>query len=209
MILNYIKQPKKIEATSFEIIEKELGNKALEFDERTLKVVKRVIHTTADFEYADLIKFHPNAIESAIQVLKKGSRIYADTKMIMVGTNSRRLSELNCDIYNLSHEKEVFEEAEKRGITRSMVGMEKAFHDQETQIFVIGNAPTALFTLKELIEKTNKKPELIIGVPVGFVGAEESKEILLDLDVPYITVTGRKGGSTVAVAILNALMYMI
>lgn len=207
--MDYIQQPKKIEATSFEIIEKELGNKASKFDEKTLKIVKRVIHTTADFEYGDLIKFHPLAVEAAMHVLKKGCRIYADTKMIMVGINQRKLSELNCEIYNLSHDKYVFEEAERRGITRSMVGMEKAFDDDTTQIFVIGNAPTALFKLKELILKSGKKPELIIGVPVGFVGAEESKEILLDLDVPYITVTGRKGGSTIAVAIMNALMYMI
>ncbi|MCG8483385.1 MAG: precorrin-8X methylmutase, partial [Clostridia bacterium] len=148
--MDYIQQPKKIEATSFEIIEKELGNKALKYDEKTLKIVKRVIHTTADFEYGDLIKFHPLAVEAAMHVLKKGCRIYADTKMIMAGINRRKLSELNCEIYNLSHDKDVFEEAEKRGITRSMVGMEKAFDDDATQIFVIGNAPTALFKLKEL-----------------------------------------------------------
>lgn len=207
--MNYIKQPKKIEETSFEIIEKELGDKALAFDDKNLKIVKRVIHTTADFEYADLIRFHPLAVDAATKILRKGCRIYSDTKMIMAGVNKRKLSELNCEIYNLSHDKDVFEEAEQRGITRSMVGMEKAFNDDATQIFVIGNAPTALFMLKELTVQSGKKPELIIGVPVGFVGAKESKELLLELNVPYITVAGRKGGSTVAVAIMNALMYMI
>lgn len=205
--MNYVKEPKTIEKNSFEIITEELGDK--KFDEKEGKVVKRVIHTTADFEYADILEIHEDAIESGINALKNGCDIYADTGMVLSGINKRVLGELGGQVCNFVHDEDVVIEAKKREITRSMVAIEKAMNNKNIKIFAIGNAPTALFTLKEKIEKGMPKPDLIIGVPVGFVGAAESKEIIKDLGVPYIVTNGRKGGSTVAAAIVNALLYMI
>ncbi|MTI46563.1 MAG: precorrin-8X methylmutase [Firmicutes bacterium] len=207
--LKHIKDPVEIERKSFEIITEELGEKNQRFDEKTGKVVKRVIHTTADFEYADLLEIHPHAIENGMDALKKGSNIYADTQMVRSGINKRRLGELGGQICNFVHEESVFIEAKEREITRSMVSIERACKDEKIKIFVIGNAPTALFTLIKLIEEGMDKPDLIVGVPVGFVGAAESKEALRKLDVPYIITRGRKGGSGVAASIINALLYMI
>ncbi|WP_425446717.1 precorrin-8X methylmutase [Dethiothermospora halolimnae] len=207
--MSYVKNPMEIERTSFEIITEELGEKNNRFDEKTGKVVKRVIHTTADFEYGDIIKIHKDAIDNGIKALKNGSNIYTDTSMIRSGINKRRLSKLGGDIVNFVHDDDVREEAKKRGITRSMVSMEKACKDDNIKIFAIGNAPTALYTLIRLIKEGMEKPDLIIGVPVGFVGAEESKEELMKLDIPYIATKGRKGGSTVAAAIINAMIYLI
>ncbi len=203
----YMKNPMGIEKRSFEIIESEWGDRA--FDEATALVVKRVIHTTADFEYADLLDFHPDAIASGIKALQEGSDIYADTNMVMAGINKKKLAQLGGRAYHHVHEPDVATEAKQRQITRSMVAIEKACHDRNTKIFAIGNAPTALFTLIEQIDAGAVKPDLIVGVPVGFVGAEESKEALRKLDIPYIVVRGRKGGSPVAATILNALLYQI
>lgn len=197
----------KIEEKSFEIITEELGNKT--FQEREGKIIKRVIHTTADFEYGDITKISETAIDSALKALKEGCKIYTDTKMAMSGINKKVLKELNSEIYCLVDDAEVTKEAKERGLTRSMVAMEKAVKDPETKIFVIGNAPTALFQLCSYIDEGHGKPSLVVGVPVGFVGAAESKEELTKRNVPYITTLGRKGGSTIAAAIINALMYMI
>ncbi|MGF7057493.1 precorrin-8X methylmutase [Brassicibacter mesophilus] len=205
--MDYVKDPFEIETRSFEIITEELGDK--KFDEKEAKIIKRVIHTTADFEYADLIDIHPNAIEAGINALLKGSYIYADTQMIFGGINKRVLTELGGTVINLVHDAEVAKEAKERGITRSMVSIEKAAHDERIKIFAIGNAPTALFELKRLIEQEGIKPDLIIGVPVGFVGAKESKDAIVETGIPYIITRGRKGGSPVAAAIINALLYMI
>ncbi|MGO1368729.1 precorrin-8X methylmutase [Senegalia sp. (in: firmicutes)] len=205
--MTYVKEPKTIEKNSFEIITEELGDKT--FDEKTGKVVKRVIHTTADFEYADILEIHEDAIESGINALKNGCDIYADTQMVLSGINKRVLAGLGGEVSNFVHDEDVVIEAKKREITRSMVAIEKAMKNKSIKIFAIGNAPTALFTLKEKIENGMPKPDLIIGVPVGFVGAAESKEAIKDLGVPYIVTNGRKGGSTVAAAIVNALLYMI
>ncbi|MTI65218.1 MAG: precorrin-8X methylmutase [Firmicutes bacterium] len=204
--MKYIKNPQLIEQRSFEIITEELGRK--DFDYKTAKIVKRVIHTTADFEYADILEIHPKAIENGIKALKKGSNIYADTKMVYSGINKRKLSSLGGEICNFVHDEDVSKEAKKRDITRSMVSIEKAI-DKDIKIFAIGNAPTALFVLKKLIKENKANPDLIIGVPVGFVGAEESKEIIRNLGIPYIITRGRKGGSTVAASIVNALLYLI
>jgi len=202
-----IVDPKDIENKSFEIITKELGH--LKIDPALEPVIKRVVHTTADFEYAHILEFSHDAVEKGLASLRSGVRIYTDTKMIVAGVNKNILEKLDCEINSYIDDKEVVAEAHDRGLTRSIVGMEKAFSDEHTKIFVIGNAPTALFKLKELIEKTKIKPDLIIAVPVGFVGAAESKEEIKKAGVPYIVTNGRKGGSTVAVAILNALIYMI
>lgn len=207
---DYIKKPEDIEKRSFEIITEELGDKVLKFSEKELPIVKRVIHTTADFEYADLIKFLNNPIESAEKALKEGCRIYCDTNMIVNGLSRMILKKYNCVPYSLVSDEEVAKEAKKRGITRSIVGMEHAGKNKETKIFLIGNAPTALYKLKEMIiNKEIEKPALVVGAPVGFVGAADSKEIFKNMDIPYITIDGRKGGSTVTVAILHGILYQI
>lgn len=206
----YIKKPEDIEKKSFEIITEELGEKIKKFTEEELPIVKRVIHTTADFEYADLIEFLGNPINSAKKVLSKGCKIYCDTNMIVNGLSKNILKKFNCMPYTLVSDTEVSKEAKERGVTRSIVAMEHAGKDKETKIFLIGNAPTALYKLKEMIEKKEiEKPALVIGVPVGFVGAAESKEVFKNTEVPYITINGRKGGSTVAVSILHGILYQI
>ena len=206
----YIKKPEDIEKRSFEIITEELGEKIKKFTEEELPIVKRVIHTTADFEYADLIEFLEDPISSAKEVLSGGCKIYCDTNMIVNGLSKNILKKFNCIPYTLVSDAGVSKEAKARGVTRSIVGMEHAGKDKETKIFLIGNAPTALYKLKEMIEKNEiEKPALVVGVPVGFVGAAESKEIFKNIKVPYITINGRKGGSTVAVSILHGILYQI
>ena len=204
--MNYIKQPMDIEKRSFEIIEEEMGNH--HFTDEELLVVKRVIHTTADFEYKDLIEISPDAIKVAKEVLKNEAVIYTDTNMALSGINKRGLSQVNGKVICYVNLEEVHKEAKEREITRSMAAVEKACNDN-VDIFVFGNAPTALFRLKELIKEGKANPKLIIAVPVGFVGASESKENMDELKIPYITVRGRKGGSGVAAAIVNSLIYMI
>ncbi|MGL5085303.1 MAG: precorrin-8X methylmutase [Clostridium sp.] len=204
--MGYIKQPMDIEKRSFEIIGKELGEHFFTYEE--LLVVKRVIHTTADFEYKQLIEISSDAIETAKEVLKRGATIYTDTNMALSGVNKKGLGQVNGKIICYVNLEEVHIEAKEKSITRSMVAVEKACKDN-VDIFVFGNAPTALFKLKELIKERKANPKLIIAVPVGFVGASESKENMEELGIPYITVKGRKGGSTVAAAIVNSLIYMV
>lgn len=204
--MDYIKDPMGIERKSFEIIGNELGKHS--FSDEELMIVKRVIHTTADFEYKDLIKISKNAIEAGKEVLKNGALIYTDTNMALSGINKRALSKVKGNVICYVNLDEVHELAKEKNITRSMAAVEKACNDN-VDIFVFGNAPTALFRLKELIAEGKANPKLIIAVPVGFVGAAESKEKLEELNIPYITVEGRKGGSTVAAAIVNALSYMV
>lgn len=203
----YVKKPGDIEKLSFEIITEEMGPH--DFDEKTALIVKRVIHTTADFEYANLLEFHPEAVKAGMEALRQGGDIYADTNMVMAGINKPRLASFGGKVYHRVHEQEVKDEAKQRGITRSMVAIEKACQDKNTKIFAIGNAPTALYTLMEHIEKGHVLPALVIGVPVGFVGAAESKEKLRSLNIPYVVVRGRKGGSPVAATIINAMLYQI
>lgn len=207
--MSYIKKPMAIENKSFEIITEELGDKINQFSDLEKPIIKRVIHTAADFEYADLIKFIKNPIENGKLALKNGSKIYCDTNMIVNGLSKINLDKFKCKPYCLVSDENVIKEAKERGVTRSIVGMEKALNDKDTKIFIIGNAPTALYTLMENIEKTGIVPDLIIGVPVGFVGAAESKDDLLKMDIPSIIIEGRKGGSTVAVSILHGILYQL
>lgn len=204
--MSYIKNPMEIENTSFDIIGSEMGDHNFSKDE--LKIVKRVIHTTADFEYMDLLDISKDAIEEAKKILKNNPVIYTDTNMALSGINKRALEKLNGKAICYVNLEEVHKEAKEKEITRSMAAVEKACEDN-VDIFVFGNAPTALFKLKELIKEKKAKPKLIVAVPVGFVGASESKENLEELEIPYIRVKGRKGGSTVAASIINALMYMV
>jgi len=204
--MSYVKKPMAIENKSFEIITNELGEKVKKISEDELKIVKRLIHTTADFEYADIVEISKDAIESGKKSIAKGNKIYCDTNMIVNGLSKKTMEKWGVSAYCLVSDDKVITEAKKRGLTRSMVGMEKAIKDGKTKIFLIGNAPTALFILMEAIEK-GYRPDLVVGVPVGFVGAEDSKEKLRTLDIPYIITRGRKGGSTVAVAIFHGILY--
>ena len=205
-MMDYIKNPMEIENASMRIIESEIGEHS--FSKEELLIVKRIIHTTADFEYKNLVEISKDAIEASKKVFKKSFTIYTDTNMALSGINKIALSKLNGKAICYVNLDEVHKVAKEKGITRSMAALEKACEDN-VDIFVFGNAPTALFKLKELIKSGKANPSLIIAVPVGFVGAAESKENLDELNVPYIRVKGRRGGSTVAAAIVNALMYNV
>ena len=205
-MMDYIKNPMEIENASMRIIESEIGEHS--FSKEELLIVKRIIHKTADFEYKNLVEISKDAIEASKKVFKKSFTIYTDTNMALSGINKIALSKLNGKAICYVNLDEVHKVAKEKGITRSMAALEKACEDN-VDIFVFGNAPTALFKLKELIKSGKANPSLIIAVPVGFVGAAESKENLDELNVPYIRVKGRKGGSTVAAAIVNALMYNV
>lgn len=204
--MGYIKVPMDIEKRSFEIIGEEMGNH--DFSDRELNVVKRVIHTTADFEYKDLIRIDEQSIDKALSLLKKGCKIYTDTQMIKSGINKKALEKFGCEIVNYVSTEEAFRIAKEKNITRSMAAIEIAMNEG-IEFFVFGNAPTALYRLIELYREGKAKPKFVIGAPIGFVGASESKEELLKTDLDNITIRGRKGGSTVSVAIVNALMYMV
>ncbi|WP_373481725.1 precorrin-8X methylmutase [Acetobacterium sp.] len=205
--MEYINNPREIEERSFEIITAEMGDKV--FPEAIAPMVKRIIHTTADFEYADLLEILNNGYESGMAALKQGKKIYADTRMIQVAVNKKALADHGIEIVNFVHDADVAAEAKERGVTRSTVSMEKALKDDSVGIFAIGNAPTALYTLIEQVKLGNAKPALIIGAPIGFVGAAESKEALDQIDSPIIRINGRKGGSPVVAAILNAMLYQL
>lgn len=201
----YIKEPNKIEKKSFEIIKSNI-NKS--FSEKELKVVMRTIHTTGDYDYENIVDIRNNGIEEGIKALLEGAKIFTDTRMAYSGINKRKLNSLNCTIDCFIDNDEVFKIAKENGITRSMAAIDRAV-DEEFNIYVIGNAPTALFRLIEHIENKKISPKLIIGVPVGFVGAAESKERLREYQIPQISTIGTKGGSNVAASILNALIYMV
>lgn len=200
--------PQEIEKRSFEIITEELGD--VKLVPGTEPVVKRCIHTSADFDYAKNLVFSDGVIEHALKVLGSGATIVTDTQMAMAGVNKKKLATLGCQIRCFMSDLDVAEEAKKRGVTRAVVSMEHAAKLPGPLIFAIGNAPTALVHLYELVKSGAVKPELIIGVPVGFVNVVPSKELILTLeDVPYIVARGRKGGSNIAACICNALLYMM
>ncbi|PKM71026.1 MAG: precorrin-8X methylmutase [Firmicutes bacterium HGW-Firmicutes-17] len=205
--MEYINNPREIEERSFEIITAEMGD--MVFPEAIAPMVRRIIHTTADFEYAELLEILNGGYESGMEALKKGKKIYADTRMIQVAVNKKALADHGIEIVNFVHDADVAAEAKERGVTRSTVSMEKALKDDSVGIFAIGNAPTALYTLIEQVKLGNAKPALIIGAPIGFVGAAESKEALDQIDSPIIRINGRKGGSPVVAAILNAMLYQL
>ena len=191
--------PSEIEARSFEIITEELGERT--FPEKEAPIVKRVIHTTADFEYADSLVF---------SALKNGACIVTDTNMGKSGINKRALASLGGEVYCFMADEDVAKKAAASGTTRAVASMDKAAEMGKDCIFAVGNAPTALVRLYELIQEGKIHPKLIIGVPVGFVNVVPSKELIISLpDTPYIVARGRKGGSNVAAAICNALIYQL
>ena len=200
-------KPMEIEKRSFEIITQLLGDRKL--DPENEAVIKRVIHTSADFDYADNLVFSPHAVTAGIQALKGGCDIVTDTQMAKAGINKTILEKLGGQVHCFMSDPDVSAEAKERGITRAIVSMERAAKLEKPCIFAIGNAPTALICLHKLIQSGTATPALIIGVPVGFVNVVESKELILTDPVPHIVARGRKGGSNVAAAICNALLYQI
>ncbi|TWH48338.1 precorrin-8X methylmutase [Sporomusa sp. KB1] len=204
----YIKDPMAIETRSMEIIAPYLAD--FHLDEQTTKVYSRIIHAAGDPDYANIIKVHPEAIAAGIAALKAGCNIFCDVEMVRTGINKRRLAEFGGQAFCLVADETVAKEAKAAGITRSMAAMRKFGTQLNGAIVAIGNAPTALFEVLTMIKEGSIKPALIIGVPVGFVGAAESKELLhTTAPVPYITVLGNKGGSPIAAASVNAVMYML
>ncbi len=200
-------KPADIEKRSFAIITEELGGRT--FPESVAEVVKRVIHTSADFDYADNLCFSPDAVEQAKAALEAGATIVTDTNMALAGISKPTLAKLGGKAVCLMADEDVAREARTRGVTRATVSMEHAAKLDGPLIFAIGNAPTALIRLHELIGEGAVSPALVIGVPVGFVNVVESKELFIGGDTPYIIARGRKGGSNVAAAIVNALLYQI
>lgn len=199
--------PAEIEKRSFEIITAELGKRI--FAPGVTEVVKRVIHTTADFDYADNLCFSENAVEQAKKALSAGATVVTDTNMALAGISKATLAKLGGRAVCLMADEQVAHEAKVRGVTRATVSMEHAAKLNGPLIFAVGNAPTALIRLHELIEEDAVQPALVIGVPVGFVNVVEAKELFIGGDTPYIIARGRKGGSNVAAAIVNALLYQL
>ena len=192
-------KPQYIEARSFEIIAKELADRGIVLDSDKDLIIRRAIHTSADFDYAHTLCFSNEAVRIAKDLIRAGADIVTDTNMALTGINKKRLT--------------VAAEAKERGITRASVSMEHAAHDAKESgrktLFAIGNAPTALITLREMYDEGSFVPDFVIGVPVGFVNVVEAKELILETDIPHIINRGRKGGSNVAAAIVNALLYMM
>ena len=200
-------KPGDIEKRSFELITELLGDTKL--DPKQEPIIKRVIHTTADFSYVENLTFSPDAVDKALEALRGGCDIVTDTQMAKAGINKTILGKLGGSVHCFMSDPEVAAEAKQRGITRAIVSMERAAQLEKPCIFAIGNAPTALISLHEQMAAGALHPALIIGVPVGFVNVVESKELILTDPSPYIVARGRKGGSNVAAAICNALLYQI
>lgn len=202
-----IVKPGDIEKRSFEIITEILGSR--EFLPIHEPIIKRVIHTTADFEYADMLKISETAVQKGMEAIKSGCNIVTDTRMASVGINKKALSKFGGQVQCFMDDELVAAEAKERNVTRASICMERAIKDGNNQIFAIGNAPTALIRLYELIKEGAVTPALVVGVPVGFVNVIESKELMKMAGVPYIISDSRKGGSNVAAAIMNAILYMM
>ncbi|MCD7744472.1 MAG: precorrin-8X methylmutase [Lachnospiraceae bacterium] len=199
--------PMDIERRSFEIISREAGERIPD-DERAM-IVKRVIHTTADFDYIDNLCFSEGAVEAALQALRNGAWIITDTNMALSGINKPSLKKAGGEAFCFMADEDVAQKAKRLGVTRASVSVDKAAALERPVIYAVGNAPTALIRLYELISEGCFRPELIIGVPVGFVNVVQSKELIMQTDIPYIVARGRKGGSNVAACICNALLYML
>ena len=206
--MDFIKEPMTIENRSMELIAPYLAE--LHLDERETKLYSRLIHASGDVGYAPITRVHPQAIDAAIAALKRGVDIYTDVEMVRTGINKKKLASFGGTVHCLVADPDVAARAKAEGITRSMVAMRTFGKDMDGSIVAIGNAPTALFEVLRLVHEEGIRPACIVGIPVGFVGAAESKAELAANDiVPYITVEGSKGGSPIAAAAVNALMYMI
>ena len=198
-------RPRDIERRSFEIITEELGDRKLDADKEL--IIKRCIHTSADFDYADNLCFSEGVVEKAIEAIKNGACIVTDTQMGRSGINKKALAKYGGEVYCFMSDEDVAKTAKENGTTRATASMDKAAAMNKPMIFAIGNAPTALVRLYELIQEGKINPALIIGAPVGFVNVVEAKELIMTAGVPYIVPRGRKGGSNIAATICNDMLY--
>ena len=206
--MNFIKDPSEIETRSMALIAHYL--QGLNLDERHTKVFSRVIHAAGDPDYANHIRIHPAAIDAAITAIRKGADVFCDVEMVRTGISKKTLAQYGGQVQCLIADPAVATLAKEQGITRSMAAFRTFSHQLDGAVVAVGNAPTALFELFRLMEEENVRPAVVIGVPVGFVGAAESKDLLQEKsNAPYITVLGNKGGSPIAASILNALLYMM
>lgn len=199
--------PKDIEKRSFEIISEELEAMKIGLPADKAFLIKRAIHTTADFEYARTLTFSEGAVPKMASLLRSGATVVTDTQMALSGINKKALAEFGGRVLCFMSDPDVAEEARARGLTRAAVSMERASCLPGPVIFAVGNAPTALISLRNLYDEGIFTPDFVIGVPVGFVNVEAAKELILETDIPYIINRGRKGGSNVAAAITNAVLY--
>ena len=199
-------QPEDIEKKSFEIIADEAGPHG--FDDREWQVVRRMIHTSADFDYLKSVRFHDQAVTAGIQAIRSGKPIFTDTEMVRSGIRKRDLRQFGCDVVCLIGNSQVGQAAKAAGHTRAAAAVTQVADVMAGGIYAVGNAPTALLRLLELIEEKKAQPALIVGFPVGFVNAAESKAALVESGYPHIANVGRKGGSNVAASVLNALIIM-
>ena len=204
-----IVKPAEIEKRSMEIITSELNGRT--WPEPEFSIVKRCIHTSADFDYADNLCFSENAANIGVEALKNGAHIVTDTRMSWSGINKKKLASFGGEAHCFMSDDDVAKEAKERGCTRAAICMERGavLAEEKNVIFAIGNAPTALIRLYELIKEGKLKPALIIGAPVGFVNVVESKELIMEAGVPFIVPKGRKGGSNIAATICNAMLYQL
>ncbi len=200
-------RPEEIEKRSFEIITEELRSRGVELPEEEALVTKRVIHSSADFDYVNTLTYSEHAVQTAKELILQGADIVTDTNMALAGINKKMLARYGGEVHCYMADETVAKLAKERGITRAAVSMEMAAKREKPVIFAIGNAPTALIRLYEMIQDQTYIPAFIIGVPVGFVNVEIAKELILKTDVPHIINRGRKGGSNVAAAICNAIIY--
>ena len=201
--------PADIEKRSFEIITQELADRGISIPLEEEMITKRVIHTSADFDYAKTLAFSPDAVKIARKLILNGADIVTDTNMALAGINKKVLASFGGEAYCYMADEEVAKLAKERNTTRAAISMEKASKIEKPVIFAVGNAPTGLIQLYEMIQSGNWRPAFVIGVPVGFVNVEIAKELIMETDVPYIINVGRKGGSNVAAAICNALLYSL
>lgn len=206
-------RPQDIEARSFEIIASELAERGITLDADKDLIIRRAIHTSADFDYAHTLVFSDDAVRIAKELIRSGADIVTDTNMALTGINKKLLSSFGGSARCYMADEEVAAEAGARGITRASVSMEHAAADAagsgKKTIFAVGNAPTALITLRGMYDKGEYMPDFIIAVPVGFVNVVEAKELIAETSIPHIVNRGRKGGSNVAAAIVNALLYSL
>ncbi|NUN41900.1 cobalt-precorrin-8 methylmutase [Hafnia paralvei] len=210
LTMDYNKNPQNIEQQSFEIISQIIAEERPSYrfvDEIQEKIIKRTIHTSADFEWLDILHFSPDVLGRITQALRNGCTIYTDTTMALSGINKTQLERLGCQWKCYIADPRAVDIAKTQGITRSMAAVDLAAQESGEKLFVFGNAPTALFRLLELYQQGVMTPAAVIGVPVGFVGAAESKQALAESHVPNIAALGRKGGSNIAAAIVNAILY--
>lgn len=199
--------PSEIEKRSFQIIEKELTERGIVLPEEQKMITMRVIHASADFDYAETMQYSCNAVEIAKNLILSGAHIVTDTNMAKAGINKKALEKFGGQVHCFMADEDVAEEARLRQVTRATVSMERAAKLDKPVVFALGNAPTAMISLYEMMEKQQYVPPFVIGVPVGFVNVVAAKELFLDSAVPYIINKGRKGGSNIAAAICNALLY--